>query len=175
VIGNNGAMTLPIEKLIENSIPLQPETPWVAFHNSREFGDLRSDNFIFETELKNDYNEGAGICQNTEIHIRWEGGVLIVPLSIKGCVSNLGLFDVDGKQTDTSLLGCDFSDWVPVKIVVKERKGELYINNTKAYDLNLDIPPAKIAAIAYRFQGTGSVNSIKLSTVSGDVVYENNF
>lgn len=174
-INSTGVMTLPLARLAENSIPMQPQTPWVAFHNSREFGNLKSDNFIFETELKNDYNEGAGICQNIEIHIRWEGGVLIVPLSIKGCVSNLGLFDVEGRKADTSLLGCDFSDWVQLKVMVKDRKGELFVNGSKAYDLNLDVPPANLVAITYRFQGTGSVNSVKLSTVDGDVVYENDF
>jgi hypothetical protein len=175
VIKNNGVMTLPVEKLIENSIPLQPETPWVEFHNSREFENVLSDNFIFETELKNEYGEGAGICQLTEVYLRWEGGMLMIPLSIKGCVSSLSLIDVDGRKPDTSLLGCDFSDWVQLKLIVKDRKGELFINESKAYDLNLDIPPVKIAAITYRFQGTGSVNFITLSTTDGNVVYENGF
>jgi hypothetical protein len=175
VIRGNGVMSLPVGKLIENTIPMQPETPWVAFHNFGDFGNLKSDNFIFETELKNDYGEGAGICQQTEILIRWESGMLMVPLSIKGCVSGLGLIDMDGRKKDTSLLGCNFSDWVSVKVVVRDRRGELIINGKKAYDLNLDIPPSKIVGITYRFQGTGSVDAVRFSTLEGEVVYANTF
>lgn len=171
----NGVMTIPVKKLIDNNIPLQPETPWVAFHNAREFGDLRSDNFIFETEVKNDYGEGAGVCQLTEVHIRLEGGMLMVPLSIKGCVSEIALVDVDGRKPDSSLLGCDFSDWVNVRMVVKDKKGELFINHKKVYDLNFEIPSVKIVGLLYRFQGTGSVNFAKFTSINGEVIYEDNF
>lgn len=171
----DGVMTVDIDEIVENNIPLQPEPPWVAFHNAREFGELRSDNFIFETEVKNDYKEGAGVCQLTEIHIRWEGGMIMIPLSIPGCVSAIALFDVNGRNDDSSLLGSDFSDWVNVRLEVKDKNGELFINGKKAYDLNLNIPSVSIVGLLYRFQGTGSVNFTKLSSVGGEVVYEDNF
>jgi len=172
---NDGVMAIPVKKLIDNNIPLQPETPWVAFHNAREFGDLRSDNFIFETEVKNDYGVGAGVCQLTEVHIRLEGGMLMVPLSIKGCVSEIGLVDVDGRKPDSSLLGCDFSDWVNIRMVVKDKRGELFINHKKVYDLNFEIPTVKIVGLLYRFQGTGSVNFAKFTSIDGELIYEDNF
>jgi len=90
-------------------------------------------------------------------------------------VSGLGLIDMDGRKKDTSLLGCNFSDWVSVKVVVRDRRGELIINGKKAYDLNLDIPPSKIVGITYRFQGTGSVDAVRFSTLEGEVVYANTF
>lgn len=172
---NDGVMTLPIDKIIAHNINLQPTPPWVAFHNAREFGNLRSDNFIFETAVKNRYNDGAGVCQLTEIHVRMEGGMVMIPLSAPGCVSAIGLFDMDGLKDDSSLLGCDFSDWVQVRLEVKEKKGVLFINGKKTYDLNLDFPSVKIVGLLYRFQGTGSVDFARLSSVDGEVIFEDNF
>ena len=172
---SDGVMTLAVNQITENGVSMQPEPPWVAFHNARTFDDLMSDNFIFETEIKNDYKAGGGVCQLTEIHIRLEGGMIMIPLSIKGCVSKLALIDMDGRKPDPSALGCDFSDWVNVRVEVKDKVGQLFINGTKAFDLNLEITPVKIVGLLYRFQGTGSINSVKLSTIHDQVVYEENF
>ncbi len=174
-IFNEGVMHLPIHKIKENSIELQPETPWVEFYNVRNFGGLKSDNFILETEIKNDFKKGSGICQNTEIHIRLAGGVLILPLSIKGCVSNLKMLDVDGIREDVSALGCDLSNWVRVRYEVKDRKGRIFINDEKAVELNLDFNPKELKGLLFRFQGTGSVNYVRLSSTDGQILYEDNF
>ncbi len=167
---SNGKLSIPTEAITAKGISLQPETPWVSFHLARTFGALQSDNFIFETEVKNEYGEGTAICQLTEIHIRLEGGMIMIPLSIKGCVSNLSLFDMDGKRLDTSELGCDFSDWVNMRCEVRDRKGQLFINGRKVYDLNLNFNPVKIVGLLYRFQGTGSVNFARLSDVNGKII-----
>src|SRR5690606_28885216 len=66
----DGVLSVPIAWLTSNNIPLQPVTPWVSFFNMRNFGELTTDDFILETMIRNDYNEGAGACQNTEIHLR---------------------------------------------------------------------------------------------------------
>ncbi|HYF67752.1 MAG TPA: hypothetical protein VD884_06435 [Ohtaekwangia sp.] len=171
----NGVMTIPVERIEASGIALQPETPWVAFYNARTFGELMSDNFIFETEVRNDYSQGAGVCQLTEIHIQLEGGVIAVPLSIKGCVSKLLFGDMTGRITDTSSLGCDFSDWINVRYEVRNRKGQIFIDNKKVYDTNLDVNPKKIVGLLYRFQGTGSVNFVKLSSIDGREIYKDDF
>lgn len=171
----DGIMTIKPETVTQYGVPLQPETPWIAFHNSRNFGSLKSDNFIFETELRNEYGEGAGVCRLTEIQIRLEGGALILPLSIKGCVSNLQLADKNGRIGDTSALGCDLSTWVTVRYEVREGKGSIFINGRKAYDLDLGFPALPIAGILYRFQGAGSVNYVRLSETSGTVIFADNF
>ena len=170
-----GVMTLSSEKILESGVMLHPEPPWVAFHNARTFSNLRSDNFIFETAVKNDYNAGAGVCQLTEIHLRLEGGMIMIPLSVKGCVGKLNLIDMDGRKADPTALGCDFSDWVNVRLDVNDGLGKLFINGKKEFDLNFKIKPVKIVGLLYRFQGTGSINFVKLFTRGGEAVYEENF
>lgn len=173
---NSGILNLSKEKLEEKNIPLQPLTPWISFYNVRKFPDLKTDNFIFKTSIKNDYNEGAAACQHAEIHILFEGGVFNIPLSLNGCVSALTLYDVNGKIKDTSALGCDLSKWVEVQLVVKNKVGHLYINNKLAYDnLNYDFPSAEIIGLRFRFQGTGSVKTASFLRENGEVLYAANF
>lgn len=167
---------LSLEKIEANHIPLQPKTPWVSYFNIREFKDINTDDFILETRIRHDYKEGAAACQNSEIHILFEGGAFVIPLSAPGCVSGLMFFDSNGQIKDTSPLGCDLSKWVDIVCSVKNKRGQLYIDGKLAYDnLSLNLPPLKIKGLRFRFQGTGSVELVKLSKDNGEVVYEDDF
>ncbi|MEQ8684852.1 MAG: hypothetical protein RIE86_06155 [Imperialibacter sp.] len=106
----DGALSLPLEKLTSNNIHLQPETPWTSYFYVRPFDRVKSDNLVFETEIRNDFREGAGICQHTEIHLLLAGGALIVPLAIKGCISDLAMYDVNKKIKNPTPLKINFSN-----------------------------------------------------------------
>lgn len=172
---NQGILTLPLERIQQANVPLQPNTPWVSFYNVRDFGNVTSDDFVFETALRNDYSEGAAVCQHTRIHILMEGSTMVIPLSIKGCVSELNFMGNDGKKVDLSAFGVDFSNWVKVKCVFKEHEARISINDKEVFKLDANQIPVKLVGIAYRFQGTGSVDWIKLSKSDGKVFYEENF
>jgi hypothetical protein len=86
---HNGMMQLPLEKILDKNIPLQPVAPWVDYYYVNKFPGLSCDNFSFETEVKNDYREGSAICQQTQIMLLTEGSVISLPLSSKGCASDL--------------------------------------------------------------------------------------
>jgi hypothetical protein len=171
-----GMLSLPLEKLKENNIPFQPDIPWTSYYNVRDFGDLHTSNFIFETAVRSDYKEGAGICQSVQILLLLEGDVIIIPLSIKGCVSDLALFfgqPYDGKKTDLSAFGCDLSQWVKLRCEVKNKKGKITINDQVALENDFSFSE-KIVGLIFRFQGTGSVNDVRLSA-DGRVIFEDSF
>ncbi|HWA35978.1 MAG TPA: hypothetical protein VG737_17675, partial [Cyclobacteriaceae bacterium] len=172
---HDGALKLTVENFSASNIPMQPQTPWTSFYNVRDFGDLSSDDFIFETEVRNDYKEGSAVCQFTQIHVLMEGATMVVPLSIKGCVGELNLMGTDGKQADLSGLGVDFDNWVKVKLVFMDRRASIFINDKEAFKLDANMTPVKVVGIAYRFQGTGSINYARLSTSTGKIVYDENF
>ncbi len=172
---NDGSIGLSLDKIISNNIELQPKAPWVGYYNVGDFGDIISDDFVFETEVKNEYSEGSAACQHTEVHVLFEGAALIIPLSIPGCVSELSFGDMSGKKLDLSPLGVDFNTWVNVKVSVQDSLVHLLINGKQAFELKVNLRPIRFAGVIFRFQGTGSVNFIRISKQNGEVTYEENF
>lgn len=174
-VKNDGYMGLPLAKFQDLNIPLQPETPWTGYYNVGLFDEVYSHDLIFETALKNEYAAGTAVCQHSEIHLLFEGASMVIPLSVPGCISELNLGSIDGKKADLSVLGVDFSDWVSVKFEVLESAVKISINQDKVINLRAAVEPVRLVGLAYRFQGTGSVNFIRITRHNGDVVYEENF
>ncbi len=171
----DGVMHLTVDQIKESNVPLQPNPPWTAYYNVREFADIKSDDMVFETRVKNDYDDGANACQYSEIRLQFEGPVILVPLTAKGCVSNISFGGTDGTQYDFSKFGCDFSKWVDVKCITKGSIGEIFVDGVSAVKFQITGSTAKMVEIGYRFQGTGSVDFIKLGNSRGQVVYEEDF
>jgi hypothetical protein len=175
----NGFIGLSMATLKASNITLQPQTPWIDYYNVRNFGDLQTDNFIFETQVRNDFLGGSGACGNTEIKILAEGSAIVIPLSVKGCISDLRLYlldhEINGKNQDLSAFGCDLSQWVNVRVEVVNNFLGIYVNGVKANETSLTAPATKITGLVFRFQGTGSVKSVVLDKVDGERVYEDHF
>jgi hypothetical protein len=175
IFTEDGTIGLPLDKIVQSNIQLQPKAPWVGYYNVGDLGEIMSDDFVFETEVKNQYSEGAAACQHTEVHVLFEGAAMVIPLSIPGCVSELNFGDMSGKKLDLSPLGVDFNNWVNVKMDVQDSVVHLLINGKKAFDLKVNLHPVKFAGMIFRFQGTGSVNFVKISKHNGDVTFEESF
>jgi hypothetical protein len=171
-------LSLSAQTVQSKNIPFQPEPPVVSFYNVKDFGEIRTDNFKFEARVRNDYPEGAGACQFSQIVLLTEGNVIVIPLSIKGCVSDIGLYfndkSVSGKTADLSAFGCDLSQWANVRCEVKNQKGQIYINETLAYESPWD-SSEKIVGMIFRFQGAGSIDHVKLSSTDNEFVFEDAF
>lgn len=172
---HDGILQLPVSKIEQSNIQMQPVAPWTAYYNVRDLDGLMSDDVVFETSLKNDYNIGSNPCQYVEIRLQFEGPAVLIPLSAKGCVSSIGIAGTDGTKRDLSAFGCDFNDWVNVKCVIREKIAEIFVNDQSAIKLRVTGGRAKMVEVGYRFQGTGSVDFIKLSDNSGKVFYEEDF
>src|ERR1700744_3411386 len=155
-------MSLPVETILAKNVKLQPVTPDVLYANVRDFGEIYSDNFTFETSVRNDYKEGAAVCQLSKIYILCEGTAIYIPLCSKGCISTLDLlftnFYASGKHYDLSAFGVDFSSYVKVRIEAANRKAKIFLNDKLVFSIDQDIIKSKIIGIDYSFQGTGSVD-----------------
>ena len=175
----NGKMTLPLAKIKSQNVPMEPAVPYVYFANVREFGDLTSDNFIFETSVRNDFKEGSGVCQKSEIRLLTEGSMVSIPLSAKGCISENNLFClghyIKGNENDLSGFGVDFNNFVKVRLEVMNTKAKFFVNDKLVYYVDGIMPGSKIKGIVYRFQGTGSVDWVKLSKNDHTTVYDDEF
>jgi len=173
----NGKLSLSAEKIESRNIKMQPSPPYVLYSNVQDFGEIYSDDFVFETSVRDDYKVGAAVCQNTKIYILCEGTAVGIPLCSKGCVSDLDLlftnFYTSGKQEDLSAFGVDFSSFVKVRVEAKNGKANIFLNDKLVYTVTHDIVRTKIIGMDFSFQGTGSIDYVKLS--NGKVNYEENF
>ena len=173
----NGKMSLSVEKIKARNINMQPEPPTVIYANVRDFGEIYSNDFTFETSLRNDYKEGAAICQLTKLYLLCEGTAIYIPLSAKGCISTNDLlftnFYTSGKQEDLSQFGVDFNSFVKLRIESKNGKANILLDDKVVYTVKHDIIKSKIIGIYFSFQGTGTVNYMKLS--NGKVNFNGDF
>jgi hypothetical protein len=163
----SGKMSLTLDKIKAQNIFLTPQAPMVSYINVQDFGEIYSDNFVFETSLRNDYREGASVCQMTNIYLLCEGTAVGIPLCAKGCESSIDFFFTDfkvsGKQRDLSCFGVNFNNLVKVKIESTGGKATIFLNDKFCYEVDNDISKSKIIGIDFVFQGTGTVDYVKLS------------
>ena len=159
---------------------LSTSAPWVAYYNVVDFGNLSSNNFTLETELRSDFSQGDAVCQDTSVVIlRHHAPPITIPLAITGCLAKVdrelkgGVLSYD--RLNLPAFGCDFADWVQVKCEAQDNRLKLWINQQLAYDGVLPQANSSIAGILYRFHGTGRVNSLRLGTSDGEVVYAEDF
>jgi len=144
-----------------HNIDLQPHGPSVRFYNVREMPGFTTNNFTFETTLKNDFKEGDGACQFIQVMILCKNDVIIVPLSAKGCVGNLHLYaagvELSSVDNDLSGFGCDPSQWVNLKVESVNHQIRFMVDGKLAASLKLLSPPSDIVGVQYRFTGPSAI------------------
>ncbi|UFH57452.1 hypothetical protein [Spirosoma sp. KNUC1025] len=174
-----GILSLPVTMIQQQNMSMQPKPPGVRYRYVREFKGFRNDNFTLETRLKSDYKQGSSICQNVTIMILCQNEFFSIPLSAKGCVGNLSIYlaghYAEAKHTDLSALGADLSQWVDVQLDVRDGHATLLIGGKKAYEAKLPTEAKEIVGIGYDFEGTGSVDFVRFTKPSGEVVFADNF
>ncbi|MBS1597422.1 MAG: hypothetical protein JST75_04300 [Bacteroidetes bacterium] len=164
----DGKFSLSIDKIKSRNIHLGNDPLITVYSHVRDFGEIYSDDFVFETYLKNDFSEGTAICQKTIVYLLCEGTAIGIPLCIKGCVSDIDLlftdFFISGKQKNLSAFGVDFSKYVKIRIESKNGKAKIFVDDALAYEVTDHIKKAKIIGFDYVFYGTGSVDYVKMSS-----------
>ena len=163
---SNGKMSLSIDKIKAENISLMPQAPILSYTNVQDFGEIYTNDFVFESSIRNDYRDGSSVCQMTNIYLLCEGTAVSIPLCAKGCESAINFFftnhTVSGKQKDLSAFGVSFNDFVKVKIESSNGIAKIFFNDKLVYIVDRDIIKSKIIGIDFTFQGTGSVDYVKL-------------
>lgn len=175
----NGSLGVPVPLIQQQNIPMQPQPPAVRYRYVREFNGLRDDNFTLETRVKNDFKQGASVCQRATVTILCKNEFFAIPLSAKGCVGDLTLYmagySAEAKTKDLSGFGADLSQWVDVRCEVRNKKAQLFIGGKKAYEALIPTEAKDIVGISYDFEGTGSIDFVRFTQPDGKVVFEDDF
>ncbi|GAB3698920.1 hypothetical protein GCM10027592_24450 [Spirosoma flavus] len=161
-------LRVPITTIREKNVTLQPEAPLVKYFNVGNFNPVPVTDFAFSCDVKNEYDEGAAACQLSWIVLMTNDMPITIPLSTKGCVSELMLMDgarsVSGKNTDLSGLGVDFTNWVHVACHSDGKKLYYTINDKVVYSASLPTKKTEIVGLVYGFRGTGAVKGVTLTS-----------
>ncbi|RPE08724.1 hypothetical protein EGT74_16960 [Chitinophaga lutea] len=178
-VRKDSALRVTAALLQNKNIPVQPQVPEIRIYNIGDMKGLRSDNFVFETELRSEYGQGSAICQKAAVLIHCENSIFLFPLSIPGCVAEMGLMlndkAVSAKTADLSAFGCNMNEWVKLRCEVRDKKVRIWVNRKPAYADALTSEANNIVGVSYRFEGPGAVNAVKLARLDGTAVLEETF
>ena len=173
-IQGEGRLELRPENLSGHHINLQPQPPISRIGNVREFGDLKSDHFVFEARFRNTYREGSAVCQHSRVYLLCAGNVIWVDLMAPGCISSASLNFINhhasGKEKDLSAFGVDFSKDIFLRMHCQDGKANIFLNNELVYSIKERIDPVAIKGVDFRFEGLGAVDEVKLGKPNGEWV-----
>jgi hypothetical protein len=161
----DGKLSLSVEKIKSQNIPMQPDIRTTIYGNVGDLGEIYTDKFIFETSVRNDYRQGSSVCQKTNIFLLADDAVTGIPLCAKGCISDIDFYfagtHISGKKKDLSAFGTDFNNFVKVRVESDKGHGKVFLDDVLAYEIKVD-KRAKMIGIYFLFEGTGSVDYVKL-------------
>lgn len=174
---SDGILSAKEQDILDSNVDIE-RFDELVFLNIREYGDLNGHNFNFETRFRYRpfLNEP---CPSMQFTIHTEVHVYFVPLTPKGCVSNvnvkIGEVYLSGRENDFSKFGTDINNWQDVSLTVVDKKGVVTLNGEQIFETTFEGDFGKIVGLDYRFTGLGEIEYLKLSELDGSLVYEDSF
>lgn len=182
-IRGNGVMRTTSEILHKANVDVNKDF-YLRYYNIRDFDGITSANFNLETRIKCDRLSFDGrtttvACPSMEIMLITEENVFFIPLTSKGCVSELDLLVGEvykgGKDNDLSSLGTDVYSWQSLQVKNENKNVTIFLNGSPVHELQYKKDFGKIKGIIYTFTGSGSVDFLRFKNMAGTVVYEDEF
>lgn len=157
-----------------HQIATNHSSPKVRFFNQQDLGDLMNDTYEFETEIRN-LNQGSdNLCHYVEVLIQCKNDIIIIPLADSACIGDLGLaylgHYLESKYEDLSRFGTDPGEWTKLKIISRNGKADIFVNDSLALELTAKNTPVGIVGVQYRFIGEGEVRYAKFRDKNGQVI-----
>ena len=172
----NGQLHLKKEILEKEHVDLNKNF-FTRISNSQVF-DVSSDNFSFFTRIKVDSIKNS-MCPWINIIIVTEVHIFSISLQMKGCEHyanyKLGEVQRSGNDNNLSALGCNVYQWQDVAIDVRNKSAEVTINGKTAVKEKFKEDFGKIVGLIYIFEGTGSIDYVKLAGSEGHIAFEDDF
>lgn len=124
-------------------------------------------NFDFETLVRNNSTPEESICRKVMIELLTSEMAIIVPLSTKGCVSEIGILSTegwkDGKENDFSAFGCEFKNMEKLQITSHDSTLNIILNDKVIFTEKQKNAVGKVVGLRIGFEGAGEMQYAKLN------------
>lgn len=174
IIQHDSCISVSEKLLNKYKLSLLPETPKIRFFNQGDLGELKNDNFSFETNLKTEFSSGDGACQYVQVLIQCVDDIIIIPLAARSCIGNLHLVAcgayAESKTADLSGFGADLHQWAKLEVISENGNILFWVNGNKAYELKMKHETKRIVGVQYRFNGLGAVKGARFKNEKGEVI-----
>lgn len=152
---------------------------WVNYKKVQDFG-IDADSLIFETRIRNNYQEGGISCYDSPINIMTDSKKTIGVNFVQDCIEyarvTIGKIELKGNINNLSFMDLNLQEWQIIKIKIKDRVAYLYVNDKEIYRIKCEDNLGLIKQINYNFKGSGSVDWVKLSNShTGKIIYFDDF
>jgi hypothetical protein len=175
----DGRLYVSKQALLNNEIPVAEKEFRVNFFNVGNLKPVTSDNFVFETRIRNALIDGALVCQYAQINLICENGFVSLPFCNPGCTSNIHLHVSDvfrnGKNYDLSPFGTDLSDWRKIRVQSQNKNMTVFVDDKPVYHLTYSKDLGHIAGFHFSFFGCGAVDDILLKDGKHQIIYNETF
>ncbi|WP_372649977.1 hypothetical protein [Draconibacterium sp.] len=176
---NNNQIYISPETVKAHHIDLSKNNHATCFYYVNENFSGDSDNFSFESRVKNNIDEGALACQICEISIFAEYGRHVIQLANPGCIGSIfqkfGTEYAMGTNNDLSAFGTDLNSWNTVKLEISNKFVTVLLNDEKIYTTTYQNSNGALKGVSYRFAGSGAVDYAKLSDNNDQLVFSEEF
>lgn len=139
---------------------------------------ISSNNFSLLSRLKLD-GISENLCPWMQMTVVTEKNIFWIRLQNKGCESyanyKIGEVYRSGENNDLSALGVNINNWQDVALSVENRNASLSINGKIVFRESFKDDFGVIKGLFYLFEGTGSIDYVRLDNKSGNIVLENDF
>jgi hypothetical protein len=182
-IKGEGFIHAPNEVLYKANVDLSKDF-YLRYYNIRDFDGVTSDNFELETRVKCDNLSFEGrtsstACPQFELMMVTEQNIFFIPLTSKGCVSEMeiliGNIYKSGKDNDLSAFGTDVYEWQTLGIRNENKNVTIFLNGSPIHKLQYKDDFGKIKGLIYTFTGPGSVDYLRLKNLQGELAYGDEF
>lgn len=173
----NGHLALDKADLDSNRINTDDEKLFAYTYFPKKI-EVNSDNYILTArarmkKVRNNY------CPYILYEVFCQKRFMFFTSTSTGCASEsqlqFGENYVSGKKVDLSPLSADVTQWMDIKMVVKNRQVTIFFNNKPAFTTTYNNPSGLITGLGFFSNGLCEIDLVELKSLDGRVVYQNDF
>lgn len=173
----NGELGLQAADLGQHGLKVEEENNYVHTYFPSRWT-VHSDNCIFKTRVRVQELK-KNPCPYLMLEVFCQQNFMYFITMPKGCTSEsklqFGDLILDGKTTDLSALGADVTEWIEVKIEVRNRHVAIFYGDKKVYSCSYSKSAGKITGIGFISNGLCKIDQVELKGLNGALFYRNDF